>query len=379
MNVLIVTDKLIMGGAENYFCKLENELSHPHLNFYYASATGELYKNIQEKQRFTLLHKKNHFRNLWILWKLMRKKNIKIYHANSLRMLFYAAVLSWIIKSKISIIYTKHNVTLLEKYFPLFFRKFLNKYTSKIITVSDFEKYQLIDLGIESRKICTVYNGVDLKQFDYRRKKNLPHKKVGILARISKEKNHDFFLEVADASRNHPNITFHIAGDGPDAHVLQLQIEKLGLQKKVQMLGAVNYPAEFLWDMDILLVTSHREVFPMVVLEAMAVGTPVVSIDRGGINEAIENGKSGYLVSTHSKEEFCNRIEYLLANELIRLQLIKEARKKVELNFSLNKMIECTLEVYLQVAGEKIDSQPKGLSTQIKKRSMVMEVPNHDG
>ncbi|WP_223701140.1 glycosyltransferase family 4 protein [Sutcliffiella deserti] len=371
MNVLLVTDKLIMGGAENYFCKLENELSHPDFSFYYAAAPGELYRNIQEKQRFTFLHKKNHILNLRILWKLMTTKNIKIYHANSLRMVFYAVVLSCFIKSKFSIVYTKHNVTLLEKYFPYLFRKFLNKYTSKIITVSDFEKYQLINHGIESRKICTVYNGVDLKRFEYQHKKNLPQKKVGILARISKEKNHDFFLEVADACRNHPNITFHIAGDGPDFHALQLQRDKMGLQEKVQMLGGVNTPEEFLRDMDILLVTSHREVFPMVVLEAMSVGTPIISIDKGGINEAIDNGESGYLISEHSKEEFCNKIEYLLANELKRLQLVKEARTKVESNFSLKRMIECTLAVYLKVTGEKIGSQTK-------ERSMVKDVLNSD-
>ncbi|MEA3320215.1 MAG: glycosyltransferase family 4 protein [Bacillota bacterium] len=362
MNVLVVTDKLDMGGAENYFCKLENELSHPELDFYYAAAEGELCVNLQNKKKFSSLSRKNHLHNLWVLKRIIKENCIGIYHANSLRMVFYGLVLKWFRKEKLHIFYTKHNVTMLEKYFPLVFRKILNRFIKKIITVSDFEKFQLIDLGIDSRKIKTIYNGVDLQQFVYQRKKNQIPKKVGILGRISKEKNQGFFLEVAEACLHYPDLIFYIAGDGPYYQSIQQQIINLGIQDKVQMIGAVHAPERFLRNMDVLLVTSHREVFPMVVLESMAVGTPIISINRGGINEAIENGKSGYLLQKHSKQEFCCKIEDLLSNDLKRLQIIKEARKKVETAFSLQKMIQYTLDEYSLVLDEK-----KVISTNDKK------------
>lgn len=355
MNVLVVTDKLDMGGAENYFCKLENELSHPDISFYFAAAKGKLYDNLQRKKRFTNLFRKNHLHNLWILKGIITKNNISIYHANSLRMVLYGVVLKCFMKGKFSIFYTKHNVTKLEKYLPIIFRLVLNRYVRRIITVSDFEKYQLLDLGIDSRKIMTIYNGVNLQQFAYQRKKNNSPKKVGILARISKEKNLSFFLDVAEACNNNTDIIFYIGGDGPDYLKIQQEIIDLGIQDKVHMMGAIHSPAEFITNMDLLLVTSHREVFPMVILEAMAVGTPIISINRGGINEAIENGKNGYLLEKHSKQEFLNKIEYLLSNDLKRLQFIKESRKKVEIAFSLQKMIRHTLGEYLLVLGEEKD------------------------
>ncbi|NLP51077.1 glycosyltransferase family 4 protein [Bacillus sp. RO1] len=362
MNVLVVTDKLDMGGAENYFCKLENELSHPEIDFYYAAAEGELCVNLQNKKKFSNLSRKNHLHNLWVLKRIIRENSIGIYHANSLRMVFYGLVLKWFMKERLHIFYTKHNVTQLEKYLPLVFRKILNRFIKRIITVSDFEKFQLIDLAIDSRKIKTIYNGVDLQQFAFQRKKNQIPKKVGILARISKEKNQGFFLEVAEACLHHPDLIFYIAGDGPDYQSIQQQIIKLGIEDKVQMIGAVHTPERFLKDMDVLLVTSHREVFPMVVLESMAVGTPIISINRGGINEAIENDKNGYLLQEHSKREFSCKIEELLSNDLKRLQFIKEARKKVETAFSLQKMIQLTLNEYLLVLNEK-----KGNTTSDKK------------
>ncbi|WP_262372678.1 glycosyltransferase family 4 protein [Sutcliffiella horikoshii] len=353
MNVLVVTDKLDMGGAENYFCKLENKLSHPEIDFYYAAAEGELCVNLQNKKKFSNLSRKNHLHNLWILRRIIKENYIGIFHANSLRMVFYGLVLKWFMKEKLHIFYTKHNVTMLEKYLPLVFRKILNRFIKRIIAVSEFEKFQLIDLGIESRKIKTIYNGVDLQQFAYQRKKNQIPQKIGILARISKEKNQGFFLEVADACRHHPDLIFYIAGDGPDYQSIHQQIINLGIQDKVRMIGAVHTPEKFLRKMDVLLVTSHREVFPMVVLESMAVGTPIISINRGGINEAIENGKNGYLLHEHSKQEFCHKIEDLLSNDLKRLQFIKEARKKVETAFSLQKMIQYTLDEYSLVLNEK--------------------------
>lgn len=351
MNVLVVTDKLDMGGAENYFCRLENELTHPDIEFYFAAAKGELYNNIQKKKRFTNLNRKNHLKNLLVLKEIIRENKIGVYHANSLRMVLYGLILKSSMKGKLRIIYTKHNVTKLEKYLPLIFRFVLNRYVKRIITVSDFEKFQLIDLGIDSSIIMTIYNGVNLQQFAYQRKKNQTPKKVGILGRVSKEKNQAFFLEVAEACRHHTNLMFYIGGDGPDYQSIQQKIMDLGIQDKVKMLGAVHTPEEFIRNMDVLLVTSHREVFPMVILEAMAVGTPIISINRGGINEAIESGKNGYLLEEHSKQDFRYKIEHLLSNDLKRLQFIKVSRKKVETAFSLQKMIRRTLEEYLVVLG----------------------------
>ncbi|WP_026576792.1 glycosyltransferase family 4 protein [Bacillus sp. UNC438CL73TsuS30] len=347
MNILVITDKLILGGAEMYFCKLENQLQHPDIYFHYAAGPGELYDKIKHKNHFSEISRTKHLQNIKKLRNLITDKQIDVIHANSLRMVLYCIVAKKLTKRKFKIVYTKHNITVLEEKNPFIFIHLLNKYVERIITVSEFEKKNLVKAGIKPNKITTVYNGVDLNQFAFHRKEKGESFNVGILARLSEEKNHELFIKIADQLRHNPNIMFYIAGDGPEKEKIKNMIQSHNLVHKIKMVGAVHKPEEFIKEMDLLLLTSYREVFPMVILEAMAVGTPIVSINRGGIGEAIIENKTGFLINEHSVEEFCNNILVIESNEEIRKQFIENARRKVQTEFSLEQMVGNTLKEYL--------------------------------
>ncbi|MFC0187292.1 glycosyltransferase family 4 protein [Fictibacillus aquaticus] len=350
MNVLLLTDKLEMGGAEIYFCKLENRLHHENMSFFTAAGGGELYRSIEKKERFQLLSRKNHAMNLMRLRNMIKKHNIHLVHANSLRMVLYAILLKKTMRQFFRIYYTKHNVTIAENRYSTYFANLLNKYVNRIITVSEFEKENLLTFGLNPRRITTIYNGVDLEQFTYSQKShNGSTFKVGILARLSEEKNHAFFLEVAQRLRNVPGISFYIGGDGPDYDKLARKITEFDIESTVKMIGAVKEPQHFIREMDVLLLTSNREVFPMVIIEAMAVGTPVISINKGGIKEAVNDRETGYLISSHSAEEFCEKILLLQGNEVIRRRLVNQARMKAVTEFSLDSMVKRTLESYMTI------------------------------
>ncbi|GGB41524.1 glycosyltransferase family 4 protein [Fictibacillus barbaricus] len=346
MNLLLMTDKLTTGGAEIYFCKLENNLPHEKVNVYTAAGSGELYKHIKHKDRFLELSKSNHFMNFWRIRKLICDKKIDIIHANSLRVVLLLLLIRLTILQSFQCIYTKHNVTILEKQAPVLFVLLLNKFVTKVITVSHFERNHLIELGVHRQNITTIYNGVDLKQFQYQDKRPELVFKVGILARISEEKNHALFIEIANRLKHKANIEFYVAGDGPDYRIIKDKIKNANLEQKVKLLGNIEKPENFIREMDVLLLTSKREVFPMVVLEAMAVGTPMISIDKGGIKEAIINNETGILIPEHSVEMFCTKIKELEQNKHLRLNLIRKARQKVMREFSLNSMITKTFEEY---------------------------------
>lgn len=346
MNILVVTDKLILGGAEMYFCKLENQLQHPNISFYYAAGSGELYKKIKHKDKFSEISRTKHFLNINKLRKWITDKQIDIVHANSLRMVLYCIAVRKFTKQKFKIVYTKHNVTVLEEKNPFVFAHLLNKFVERIITVSEYEKNNLVKAGIKPGKITTIYNGVDLKQFTFHQKEKGDTFNVGILARLSEEKNHELFIKIADQLRHIPNIMFYIAGDGPEKEKIKEMIQTLNLSQKIKMVGAVQNPESFIKDMDLLILTSHREVFPMVILEAMAVGTPIISINRGGIGEAIIENKTGFLINEHSVEDFCNKILDIELNEEIRNQFIENALTKVQTEFSLEQMVGNTLKEY---------------------------------
>jgi glycosyltransferase involved in cell wall biosynthesis len=345
-NVLLLTDKLITGGAEMYFCKLENHLKNDNAMYYSAAAPGELYNHLQNKHQFIPLSLKNHLTNLYTLSKEVTQKDIHVIHANSLRMLLYSIALLKMTRRKIKLVYTKHNVTILERKIPSLFKMVVNQYVNQIIAISDFEKENLLMLGVRNDKIRTIYNGVDIAQFSYQQQHPKETFNVGILARLSKEKNHELFLKIANELKNTPKIRFFIAGDGPERENIERMISNLDLNHKVMLLGNTSNPYPFICNMDLLLLTSLREVFPMVVLEAMASGTPIVAVDVGGIKEAVVDHETGILISHHSEKEFANKIRLLYDNEELRKQLGNNARQKVEQSFSLSNMIQSTLETY---------------------------------
>ncbi|MEV5110323.1 glycosyltransferase family 4 protein [Bacillus sp. LBA3-1-1.1] len=346
MNILLMTDKLITGGAESYFCKLENNLQYENITVYTAAGEGELYQSLTRKENFMLLSRWNHLRNIYYLRKEIYKRKIELIHANSLRMVLYAFLLQKFIKRKIKIVYTKHNVTILEKKMPILFRYVMNKYVNNIITVSEFEKNNLISIHVAEEKVKTIYNGVDIEKFLFQQKKKESTYKVGILARLSKEKNHQLFVKIANVLKKRNDFMFYIAGDGPEKESIMKEIEKYDLQQSVKMLGNISEPHKFIGNMDVLLLLSFREVFPMVVIEAMATGTPIVSIDVGGINEAVIDGESGVLITEYCESEFADVLEELQGNEEKVNDIRVKAREKAERNFSLTKMVEETKDIY---------------------------------
>ncbi|KMN44553.1 glycosyltransferase family 4 protein [Bacillus sp. LK2] len=346
MNILLMTDKLITGGAESYFCKLENNLQCESFTIYTAAGDGELYQSLARKENFILLSRSNHLRNIYYLRKEIYKRKIDIIHANSFRMVLYAFILQKFIKRKIKVVYTKHNVTILEKKIPRVFRYLMNEYVNNIITVSEFEKNNLISIRVAEEKIRTIYNGVDIEKFLFQQKKKESVYKIGILARLSKEKNHQLFVKIANVLRTRKDFLFYIAGDGPEKESIMEEIEKYGLQQSVKMLGKISEPHEFIGNMDALLLLSFREVFPMVVIEAMATGTPIVSIDVGGINEAIIDGESGVLIPEYCDYLFADALKKLQGNEEKVNDIRVNAREKAEIYFSLTKMVEETKGIY---------------------------------
>jgi glycosyltransferase involved in cell wall biosynthesis len=347
MNVLMMTDKLVTGGAESYFCKLENTLAHPDLHIYTAAATGDLVSKLKHKQNYTEISRKNHLDNIRKIKSTIIKQKINVIHANSLRMALYAIAIKRTSRIPFKIIYTKHNQTVLESKGPLFVY-LMNRFIDQIIAVSQYEKDKLISLGVKKNKIQTIYNGVDLEQFRFQTKEKSEAFHVGILARLSEEKNHTLFLEIANKLKEMSSLTFHIAGEGPENEKIVNKISSLGLSHKVKMVGAVNQPERFIKEMDLLLLTSHTEVFPMVILEAMAVGTPVISIDRGGIKEAIQHEETGYLIPDHQVEAYCEKIVTMTLHRHLSENFVHNGRKRVEENFTVNKMIDHTLEEYLK-------------------------------
>lgn len=347
MNLLFITDFLATGGAERYFVKCENMIPDEKLQIYTAARKGSFVQYLAHPANFTEING-NPITNLFILFWLIVKKDISAIHANSLRMLFHAILLKCFFP-RIKLIYTKHNVTLLDHHFPSLLVFLLKYFVARIITVYQAQADELATMGVPAAKIKTIYNGVDLQQFQYVNKRQDRAKNtIGILGRLSPEKNIPFFLKIAE-KLNGESHEFLIAGDGPDRDNIEDKIKQSGLEERVRMLGDISNPDVFLATIDVFVLTSFREAFPMSILEAFAVGTPVVTINVGGISEAVHNEETGILIEIHSEDEFASRIAELLRDKDKAEQIRAAARKAAVTKFNLQHMIHETKQVYLEV------------------------------
>lgn len=153
------------------------------------------------------------------------------------------------------------------------------------------------------------------------------------ISRLAQEKNLMFQLEGLSRLKSMLEITGKtfrhlIIGDGPLKKELQEKIDSLGLKENVYLIGKVenskikNYQAAA----DLFLFTSKSETQGIVLLEAMAVGTPVVAVDATGVCDIVENGKNGYLTAENSTS-WAEHIVYLMEKRDLRESMGKEAKK----------------------------------------------------
>ena len=176
-----------------------------------------------------------------------------------------------------------------------------NGLTDHIVAVSASTRDFLIrQEGVPAEKITLIYNGVDLERFQpapdaapraaWRRAWGLPEYApvVAGVGRLRPQKNFPLFLRAArEVLREIPQANFVIAGEGPDRGDLENLARDLGIAPQVHFLGYVSEMAALYAAVDVLLMTSLAEGTPLTVLEAMAMGVPVVATRVDGMAEVL--------------------------------------------------------------------------------------------
>jgi glycosyltransferase involved in cell wall biosynthesis len=155
--------------------------------------------------------------------------------------------------------------------------------------------------------------------------------KIVCAGRLDKNKN---FIGVIRAfsliESNYENIILEIYGDGPELKNLKNEAEKLNIENQVYFLGVTNNIVEALVGARCFVLFSNQEGYPNILLEAMAVGVPVIASDCpvGACSELIKEGETGLLVSVGSVNELANKIDYILSN-LERSKIMAEKARYV--------------------------------------------------
>ena len=232
-------------------------------------------------------------------------------------------------------------------------RKILSPFFRKYIVVSEeLEQWLGDQVGISPEKIECIYNGVDTNLFyprDSDEKAKIKHDVfrvdsflIGNIGRLDPIKNHEFLLRVFRKFIDmHPelDVKLLLIGDGPGKDNVIRLIKNNNLEEYVILPGTLQNIEEIMPSFDIYVQTSIAEGLPMVILESMSSGVPVVSTDVGGISEIIDHESNGYLIESNNDDELLNWLNRLQKNTSLRVVSARNARKKIQNIFSLDKMV----------------------------------------
>ncbi len=228
------------------------------------------------------------------------------------------------------------------------------------LPISEFWRHRLIELGCDRDKIIVHRMGIDCSKFAFTPRKLSGDGCIQIvtIARLVEKKGVEYGVRaVAKLAKNNRNIKYNIVGDGYLREPLEQLIEKLDVSETVKLLGWKQQQEiiEILNDGDILLapsVTSQkngdREGIPVVLMEAMAMGLPVLSTQHSGIPELIEDGISGFLVPEGDVDALANKLNYLIEHPEIWSEMGQAAHLYVKEYHDINQLNDRLLEIYIQ-------------------------------
>ncbi len=255
------------------------------------------------------------------------------------------------------------NMTRHGSAFYLLKNKWLDRKTAhwinKFIVVSESLREQFLVRGYPADKLVRVYNGVDIPPGNMDRTKlkkelgisqNVPM--VGIAGRLTQQKGIDTFLKAASGiSSSVFGVEFVVVGDGELRGKMERLATQLKLDKKVKFIGYRKDILDVMASFNILLYPSRWEPFANTILEAMAVGTPVVASNVGGNAEAIEDGETGFLFPADNAKEAATVVTRLL-DDPEQLKIVAANAKRSVRKYSVAAMANGHQQVYWDLAKE---------------------------
>ncbi|UCD33764.1 MAG: glycosyltransferase [Desulfobacterales bacterium] len=218
------------------------------------------------------------------------------------------------------------------------------------VTISEYNRRFLSEQGSLKQKIHIVRCGVDRSAFKTRDKKPMEDIfRMGTLGRMVEKKGFDVLIRACKILKD-KGVTFHlgIAGDGPQRKYLHDLVNSSDLTGDISFQGPLPHDRVPTWmhELDLFVLPCRKDRqgdmdgIPVVLMEAMLSGVPVVSTRLSGIPELVEDGKTGILAAQDAPEDLALAIIRIHSDEQLRDRLRKNAVSRVETEFDINKNIE---------------------------------------
>ena len=233
--------------------------------------------------------------------------------------------------------------------------------TDKIIALTEQEKKDHIHFHIAPEdKFSVVHSGIDLDRFSnlsvdpaaMKRSLEIPEGNlvVGTTGRLTHVKGHRYLIEAASKIMNiRPDTTFVFLGDGELSDELKNIASKLGIEENVKFPGWRPDVAEVMSIFDVFVLPSLNEGMGRVLVEAMALGKPIVASDVGGISDLVIHDRNGYLVPVGDVETLAARIKELL-DDFGKREKMGNMGRRYAAKYSSEEMVKKIDQLYRELA-----------------------------
>jgi glycosyltransferase involved in cell wall biosynthesis len=293
------------------------------------------------------------------------RHDINIIHAHDYKSdLFAYLVHRWLWRRRIALLSTAHAWVILGPRGELYRRLdlFLMRRFDHLIAVSHATKREMVAAGVPESAISVIHNAIDIEAWSPQRATTTLRKELGLerafpvvgyVGRIMPEKDlHTWLRAAALVARKCSQARFVLVGDGRDGttqHQLQKLAVTLGIAEQVIFLGYRKDLLPIYATFDMFMLSSRREGLPNSILEAMAMGIPVVTTDIAGAKELVVGGQTGFVLPQGDTHGLAQAIIDLVDDPRLRLCMGQAGRQRIECEFAFSQRLRHIEALYERV------------------------------
>ena len=242
------------------------------------------------------------------------------------------------------------------------------KRVDRVAPLSEELARDMARIGVPAHKTTMIWNGVDLQEVDQELEHPLrpvlrsgEEKRIGYVGQLSHRKNLGDLIDVFDLLCSaHEGVRLLLIGDGPKKSVLQAKARLLKCADRIEFLGYRSDRLRIIKELDLFCMTSSLEGIPRCLMEAMAMGVPVVAYEIPGVDRLILDGETGLLAPFGDKAALKVCWERLLTDGQLSEKLARNGRSHVEKNFSAERMAAEYTQLYRELRHrESTHSRPQ--------------------
>ncbi len=217
-----------------------------------------------------------------------------------------------------------------------------NRWTQRVVAVSeDAAALCRRDNRRAADRVIRIWNGIDVDRFELRRTSPTGDAPTAIsVARLSPEKDYATLLHaVAEVVRTVPEFCLQLVGDGSERSDLEQLTDRLSLREHVEFLGERSDVPTLLGKAGFFVSSSRTEGVSLTLLEAAAVGLPIVTTAVGGSPEVVEDGRTGFLVAAEQPSELAQAMIRMCRSRDRWMTMGRCGRERVERHFEVGRMV----------------------------------------